>query len=73
MSKTLERWLDRADVVNVGALIALAIYASLVAAHIYIAIHSADPQTVIKDVLSWAMPVFLSILQTYGLIKKRIE
>lgn len=70
---SVEKWLDKADVVNVGALIALAIYVILVASHVYIAIHSADPQAVIKDVLSWAMPVFLSILQTYGLIKKRVE
>jgi len=69
----LEKWLDKADVVNIGALIALIVYVVLVVSHVYIALNSTEPSTVFKEVLNWAIPVFLGILQTYGLIKRTVK
>ena len=63
--------LEKFDIVNFAAALALLIYTYLVYQHVVLAVHATDPMTAYKDVLLWALPVLLNILATYGIIKSK--
>lgn len=64
---------DRADVINFGAVLALVLITVLIIAGLIFAWRQSDPWAAYKDVVIWANGVLLGILSTYGIIKRGEE
>lgn len=64
--------IQKADVINFSAILALLLFVFLVITHVAIVIYTAtDKVQAFKDITQWAMPIILSILSTYGILKVR--
>jgi len=68
---TLKAKIEKSDVINFGAIIALIMYVILVLTHLFFASRSSNPVEAIKDVITWALPVLMGILTTYGIVKTK--
>lgn len=62
---TIKSFIEQADIVNVGALIALLLFTYLV----YKSLALCSTLEDVQDVITWALPVILNILSTYGILK----